>query len=184
MVGSDLYVDARVLVEVDEQRGVSALAHAEEGQGNRFCHHRVVEDTGVGVAGRCQMPGSPGRPSNGAGASPASSLTKMSRPSGRTDAEYRGPRCAGAVGSVGEEVTEAGEPEQAVGPGVVAEQRPRSASGLRAAGRGMRRPAVRRMPGAAAGARVRRRVRWRPGRRCRPHGEVPMSSPCPPEVAW
>jgi len=36
------------------------------------------------------------------------------------DAEHRGPRCAGQVGGVGEEVTETGEPEQAVGSGVVA----------------------------------------------------------------
>ena len=32
------------------------------------------------VAGRCQMPRSPGRASKGAGALPASSVTKMSRP--------------------------------------------------------------------------------------------------------
>ena len=37
------------------------------------------------------------------------------------DAEHRRPRYAGAVGGVGEEVTETGEPEQAVGPGVLAE---------------------------------------------------------------
>ena len=51
-VGSDLHVDARVVVEVDEQRGVLTLAHAEEGQGNRFCDHRVVEDSGVGAGGQ------------------------------------------------------------------------------------------------------------------------------------
>ena len=69
------------------------------------------------------MPGSPGRPSNGAGASPASSCDEDVETVGPDrDAEHRGPRCAGAVGGVGEEVTEAGEPEQAVGSGVVAER--------------------------------------------------------------
>ena len=48
LVGIDPYVDAAVLLEVDEQGAVYALANAEEGQGNRFCHHRVVEDAGVG----------------------------------------------------------------------------------------------------------------------------------------
>ena len=83
-VGSDLHVDARVVVEVDEQRGVLALAHAEEGQGNRFRDHRVVEDSGVGAGGQVPDAGLARPVSNGAGTSSASSLTKTSRPSGRT----------------------------------------------------------------------------------------------------
>ena len=122
-VGSDLHVDARVVVEVDEQRGVLTLAHAEEGQGNRFCDHRVVEDSGVG-AGR-QVPDAG---LAGPGFERRGSLVRffadedVETVGPDRDAEHRGPRCAGAVGGVGEEVTEAGEPEQAVGPGVVAER--------------------------------------------------------------
>ncbi len=97
------------------------------------------------VTGRCQMPGSPDRPSNGAGASPASSVDEDVETVGADlDAEHRGPRYAGAVGGVGQEVTEAGEPEQAVGSGVVAELRARGRrAGCAAAGRGMRLPGVR-----------------------------------------
>ena len=112
----------RVLLEVDEQRGVCALANAEEGQGNRICHHRVVEDTGVG--GDRQVPDAwlP-RPTLERRGSLARFFCDEDVETVRADldAEHRGPRCAGAVGGVGEEVTEAGEPEQAVGSGVVAE---------------------------------------------------------------
>ena len=122
LVGIDTYVDARVLLEVDEQGGVSALANAEEGQGNRICHHRVVEDTGVGGDGQVPDAWLP-RPTLEWRGSLARFFCDedVETVGADLDAEHRGPRCAGPVGGVGEEVTEASEPEQAVGSGVVAE---------------------------------------------------------------
>ena len=132
------------------------------------------------------MPGSPGRVSNGAGASVGFFGDEDVETVGPDrDAEHRGPRCAGAVGGVGEEVTEAGEPEQAVGPGVVAERELEVGERTVRCGRGMRLPGVRAML-------------WRRRRRSSaprspmaprpkmpaPMAKVPMSSPCPPEVAW
>ena len=90
--------------------------------GTGSCHHGVVEDTRVGADRQVPDARLPG---------PA--LERRGRLAGflgdedvetvgaDADAEHLGPRCAGAVGGVGEEVTEAGEPEQAVGSGVVAE---------------------------------------------------------------
>ena len=122
LVGIDPYVDAWVLLEVDEQGSVYALANAEEGQWNRCRHHRVVEDTGVG--GGRQVPDAwlP-RPTLERRGSLAGFFSDedVETVGADFDAEHRGPRCAGTVGGVGEKVAEAGEPEQAVGSGVVAE---------------------------------------------------------------
>jgi len=121
LVGGDRYVDAAIVVEVDEQGAVFALAHGDERQRNRFSHG-VVEETRVG-ADR-EVPNTK---------LPRLALEWRWRFDGflcdedvetvgaNVDAEYLGPRYAGPVGGVGQDVTEAGEPEQAVGSGVMAE---------------------------------------------------------------
>ena len=97
------------------------------------------------------------------------------------DAEHRGPRCAGAVGGVGEQVAETGEPEQAVGPGVVAELELEVGERAVRGGEGDAPAGGSRSSGGAAGDRGRRRVPMaaRP-KMPAPMARVPMSSPCPP----
>ena len=149
-------MDARVPLEVDEQRGVSGLANAEEGQGNRFGHHRVVEDTGVGGGRQVPDAGLP-RPNLERRGSLAGFFSDedVETMSANLDAEHRGPRCASPVGGVGEQVTEAGEPDQAVGSGVVAELE------------------------LEVGERA-----VRCGKMPAPMARGPTSSPCPLDVTW
>ena len=161
---------AQIVLEVDQHADTGTLTNAEEGQPEPALPPRTSSSTpGSVLSGRCQTSGCAPRLEWRRELRQSLLPRRRRDPGAGLDAEHRRPRDPGAVGGVGQQVAETGQPERAVGPGVLAQRQLEVGRGaVRRRGGGSAGPGRASCAGAGVGDRGRRRCRWRPGRRCPP----------------